>query len=139
MKCVICNKKIGEKQFAHKSKEGFMHLKCRRCKRCNHQYFLHHFWNIRKNISHGCKVFKCQCQRFDYGDAPIRWITFEVLSEELEKKGFCVKYCPVGVGGTGHIHKIVSEWRMQVGYATGGGVKNYAEAVIFEPVKNTRG
>jgi len=53
--------------------------------------------------------------------------------QELVKRGFYVKYCPVAVGGTGHIHKLVSEWRMQVGYAKGGGRENYAEAVIFEP------
>ena len=53
--------------------------------------------------------------------------------QELVRRGFYVKYCPVSSGGTGHIHKLVSEWRLQVGYAKGGGRENYAEAVIFEP------
>jgi len=51
---------------------------------------------------------------------------------ELTKKGFNVRYCPVGKGGTGHIHYLKSELRLQIGYAKGGGYQNYAEAVIFE-------
>ena len=48
---------------------------------------------------------------------------------ELIKKGYTTKECPMGPGGTGQIKTLKSEIRMQIGY--GHGKNNYAKCVIF--------
>jgi hypothetical protein len=52
---------------------------------------------------------------------------------ELTRKGFHVAYKNIGTGGVGTLKKLKGEWRLQIGYAKGGGYANYAECVIFEP------
>lgn len=48
---------------------------------------------------------------------------------ELIKKGYTIKECPMGSGGTGQIKTLKGEIRMQIGY--GHGKNNYAKCVIF--------
>jgi hypothetical protein len=52
---------------------------------------------------------------------------------ELRKKGFDVANVPIGSGGIGKLKKLKKEYRLQIGYAKGGGHENYAECVIFDP------
>ena len=49
---------------------------------------------------------------------------------KLIEKGFVIKECPMGSGGTGQIKTFKNEVRMQIGY--GHGKHNYAKCVIFD-------
>lgn len=53
--------------------------------------------------------------------------------KELHKKGFYVANVNIGTGGVGTLKKLKKEYRLQIGYAKGGGRENYAQCVIFEP------
>ena len=50
--------------------------------------------------------------------------------KELIKKGYTIKECQMGSGGTGQIKTLKNEIRMQI--ASGHGKYNYAPCVIFK-------
>lgn len=47
----------------------------------------------------------------------------------LEKKGYIVINCPMGVGGVGQVKEYVDEYRVQI--SAGKGLHNYAYAVCL--------